>query len=122
MLGLRCYLGFSLVVVSAGYFLVVVCGLLPAVCGLLPGVCGLHPTMCGLLSVVASLVEVSGLQGTDSTVLRYTHMACGIFPDQGSVLFLLRWQAKFSTTEPQGKPHLKFFKWQCCADFCCSTM
>ena len=30
--------------------------------------------------------------------------ACGIFPDQGLNLCLLRWQVDFFTMEPPGKP------------------
>ena len=65
------------------------CWVFVAVCGLSLGV------VCGLLTAVASLVVAPGLEDGPHSVgpgLRCP-MARGIFPDQGSNLCHLKWQA-----------------------------
>ena len=85
MLGLCCRVGFSLVVVSRGYPLVLF-GLLIAVSSL--GVRGLQGTW-------ASVVAARRLQSTGSVTVAHKlscFTACGLFPDQGRNPCLLHWQ------------------------------
>ena len=112
MLGLPCFLGFSLVVASGGYSLVVVHGLLRAVVSL---VAEHGSRACGLqqLQHMGSVVVAHGLRSCGSWALEHRLnicgtrlillLACGLFLDQGSNPCLLHWQAD-STTEPPGKP------------------
>ena len=65
-------------------------------------------------SVVAawgSTVVALWLQSTDSVVAAHRFscfLACGIFPDRGSKLRLLHWQADSSPLVHQGSPDLAF--------------
>ena len=59
----------------------------------------------------ASVVVALGLQGTGSVVVVHRFScpaACGIFPDQGSNLCLLHWQADSLPLSHQGSPVLLF--------------
>ena len=83
-------MGFSLVAVSRGYSLLVV-----------------HRH----LIAVASLVAAPRLWSTGSVVMarRLSCSAtCGIFPDQGSYLCLLHWQADSLPLSHQGSPTTHF--------------
>ena len=85
MLGLCCCMGFSLVE-SRGYSLAAV-----------------HR----LLTAVASLVAAPRLWSTGSAVVGHEcncSATCGIFPDQGSNLCLLHWQADSLPQGHQGSP------------------
>ena len=91
VLGLCCCLGFSLVAGNRGYSLVVVQGL--------PIVVASHVEEHGLQGSLASVVEASELssyapelQSIGSIVVAngLSCSTCGIFPDQGSTLCLLR--------------------------------
>ena len=67
-------------------------------CGGFVAVCGLYlAVVCGLLIAVASLVLEHRLSGGWASVV-VAHVlscpaACGVFPDQGSNLCPLHWQA-----------------------------
>ena len=79
-------MGFSLVAVSSGYSLLVV-----------------HRH----LIAVASLVAAPRLWSTGSVVMARRlscSASCGIFPDQGSYLCLLHWQADSLPLSHQGSP------------------
>ena len=57
--------------------------------------------------MVASLVAEHGLEGTGTAVVARGlsfSKACGIFPDQGSNLCPLLWQADSSPLTHQGSP------------------
>ena len=57
---------------------------------------------------VGSVVVVRGHQGSGSVVVAYglsCSAACGIFPDQGSNLCLLHWQADSYPLHHQGRPY-----------------
>ena len=99
MLGLRCYVAFSLVAESRGYYWEVV-----------------H----GLLIAVASLAEqrlqgtwAQGFWSTGSGVLVRgfsCSVACGVFLDQGSNLCLLHWQIDSLPPSHQGRSLLRFYR------------
>ena len=60
------------------------------------------------LGTQTSVVVARGLQSAGSIVVAHgfsSSAACGIFPDQGSNLCLLHWQAELFTTELPGEPH-----------------
>ena len=95
VLGLRCCKGFSLVVESRGYALVVTHRLLIVVASLV--------TKHGLQGVQVSVVAAHGLSSCGSPALKHRLSSCGawaqllggmweIFPDQGSNLCFLHWQ------------------------------
>ena len=89
--------GLSVVVVSGGYSLVVVQGLLIAVTS--------------LVAETGSVVGGSGTLERSSVVVAFwlsCPMACGIFPDQGSNPGLLHWQTD-SLPESPGKPYYPHF-------------
>ena len=112
VLGLPCCWGFSLVVASRGYSLVVLCRLLMAVASLV----GEHR----LQGAQASVVELSGLQSIDSIVVVHRlrcSVACGILPDEGSNLCILHWQADSSPRSHQGRPQW-FLMFITCACSC----
>ena len=79
-------MGFSLVAASRGLLLVVVCR---------------------FLIVVASFVAEHGLKDVRASVVLTPRLscsaACGIFPNQGSNLCPLHWQADSEPLEPRGK-------------------
>ena len=61
---------------------------------------------------VGSVVEAPGLWSTDSVVVVHRlncSKACGIFPDEGSNLCLLHWQANSLPLSHQGSPVFFFF-------------
>ena len=106
VLGLCCYLGFSLVVAGRGYSLVTTWELLIAVASLV-----IEPRLwvCILQQLLhmGSVVVAPGLQNTGSVFVAQglsCSAACGIFPDQGLNPCRLRWQAGSSPSEPPGKP------------------
>ena len=86
MLGFVAALGLSLVVENRG---TVHCGESASLCGGFSS-CGAHS-----LGTQASAVAAPGAQSAGSVVVVHgfsDHVACGIFPDQGLNLCLLRWQ------------------------------
>ena len=94
--GLRCNAGFSLVARIGGCSLVAMCGLLVAVASFVAE----HEQGTG-----ASVVVAPGLQSTNSTVVAHRlccSVVCGVFPDQGSNLCLLHWQADSLPLSHQG--------------------
>ena len=93
MLGLRCCMGFFLLVASGGYSLVAVLGLLIAVASLAEH--RLQGTWLQWLRHVGSVFAVPGLQSVDSLVAHglCCSTACGIFLDLGWNSCLLHWQA-----------------------------
>ena len=64
---------------------------------------------------VGSMVAAPGLlrTGVIAAAHRLRHLACGIFPSQGSNLRLLHWQVG-STTEPSRKPQVLLMV-DCCS-------
>ena len=65
------------------------------------------PAELRLLTEVASLVAEQRLQGTGSVVVMRSlscSEACGVFPNQGSNLCLLHWQADSLPLSPQDSP------------------
>ena len=96
MLGLCYCRGFSPVVASGGYFVVVIHELLTAVASLAE-----H----GLQGAQASVAVAPGLWSTGSVAVGRgvsCSVLCGIFPDQGSKLCLLHWQADSLPLSHQG--------------------
>ena len=94
VLGLRCRSGFSLVVESGGYSVVVACGPLIVVASLVVE----H----GIQVIWASAVVTPRLQSTGSIVVAHGHscsIACGIF-----FPILLHWQADSLPLSQQGSP------------------
>ena len=103
VLGLHCCQGFSLVADSGGYSLVAVRRLLIAVASLVVE----HR----LQSMQAQQLWLQDSRGSGSEVVahgRSCSTACGIFPDQGSNLCLLHWQADSLPLSHQGSPRQKF--------------
>ena len=99
--GLHCCLGFSLVVVSRGSSLVLVCGLLITVASFVSE----H----GLWGVQASGLAAASLWSTGSIVAARRlsrSAACGVFPDQGSSSYLLQWQGDSLPLNHWGSPSL----------------
>ena len=96
MLGLHCRAGFSLVAPSGGCPLVVCC------CGHGLGTLGRQH-----LWLTGSVVSAPRLWSTGSLVVTHglsCSIAYGIFPDQGSNLCLLHWQADSLPLSHQGSP------------------
>ena len=88
VLGLRCYVNFSLVLESSGYSLVAVHQLLIGWASLI-----VEHRLLGMLALV---VTDPWLESTGSVVEAHElncPKACGIFPDQESNPCLLNWQA-----------------------------
>ena len=105
MLGLRCCVGFSLVVASRGYSPVVVCGLLITVVSLV--------TEHGLDGVWASVFVAHGLTrmapGLSSCDAGFScFRAGGIFQDQGLNPCLLRWQVDSLPLSHEESPLILF--------------
>ena len=96
-LGLHWRVGCSLVAVSRDYFLLEVHKFLSAVASLLLQRTGSSMFGHQQLWHVGSAVVAPGFQRTGSVVVHRLccPAACGIFPDQGSNLCLLHWQADF---------------------------
>ena len=102
--GLRRCAGFSLVVASRGYSLVAVSSFLTAVAALVEKLLEDGPS-----GARASAAGAPGLVSTGSIVAAHRlscSVACAIFPDQGSNLCLLHWQAASSPNKPQRSPVL----------------
>ena len=87
LLSLCCCVGFSQVVASRGYSLDAVRGLLIAMVSLAAELWGER----------ASIVVAHGLSCS---------LVCGIFPDQGSNLCLLHWQAVSLPLSHKGRPRI----------------
>ena len=101
VLGLCCCTGFSLVVASGGFSLVEVHRLLVVVTSPVA-----EHRLQGIQVSVAAAPE---LYSTGSVVVVHRFScpaACGIFPDQGSNLYLLRWQADSLPLSHQGSPKM----------------
>ena len=101
VLGLHCCVGFSLVVTSRGYSLVVVHRLLIV-----------EPACWGAWASVVAAYELSsccsGFWSTGSVVVACglsCSAACGFFLDQGSNLCLPHWQVASLPLSHQGSPH-----------------
>ena len=105
--GLRCFADFSPAEARSGYPLVAVRGLLIALTS--PAV------ELGLQGILASAVAALQLSTCSSQALEHRFnrsgfhglscsAACGIFPDQGSDLRLLHWQADSLPLSHQGDP------------------
>ena len=98
VLGLHWYVNFSVVAVSRGYSLVAVLELLLAVESLVMAL--------GLQGAQASVVAAPGLYSTGSVaVVQRWSVACGLFPNLGSNLFLLHWQADSLPLSHQGSSY-----------------
>ena len=112
VLGLLCFMGFSLVATSGGY------SLLPDVAFSLRWLLLLQstgPGTCRLwwLQLVDSVVVAPRLRSMGSTVAAHglsCSVASGIFPDQGSNPGLLRWQVDSLPLSHQGSPYVFFDK------------
>ena len=106
MLGLRCCTGFSLVVKSGGYSLVVVCVGFSLRWLLLWGTGSRGHRLSG---TQASAVATHGRSRWGSWALEHRldscSAACGIFLHQGIESVSLALAGGFFTTEPPGKPH-----------------
>ena len=85
-LGLRCSIGFSLVVAGGGYSLLQYTGF-----------------------SLQWLLLIFGSTGCRVQNQWLWHMACGISPDQGSNLYPLHWQEDFYPLYHQGSPPRLFF-------------
>ena len=90
-LGLCCWQGTSLVVMSGNYSSLQCMGFLLWWLLLLQSTCSSN---CGSRALVGSVVVAHGLSCS---------AACGILPDQGSNPCLLHWQVDWATTEAQGQ-------------------
>ena len=105
--------GLSPVALSVGYSLGAVCRLLREVASLVAG----HRLKAhGLqqLQHVGSVVPARGLSCSE---------ACGIFPDQGSNLRLLHWQADSLPRSYQGSPQIpSFYRDTCHPEFWSTLM
>ena len=91
VLGLWWWMSFSVVAVSGGYCL---------------------PVVCRLLIAVASLVAELGVLGMWASVVAHEFSffrACGIFLDQGLNLYFLHWQADFLPLSSTGKSKILYF-------------
>ena len=91
--------------VSGDYFLVIVSGLLIAVASLV--------VEQGLYGETASVIMAPGLLRTGSAVAMHRlscSMAYGLFPAQGSNLWLLHWPVASLPLSHQGALHVYFFK------------
>ena len=91
VLGLWWWMSFSVVAMSGGYRL---------------------PVVCRLLSAVASLVAELGVFGIWASVVSHGFSffrACGIFLDQGLKLCFLHWQADFLPLSSTGKSKILYF-------------
>ena len=91
VLGLWWWMSFSVVAVSGGYCL---------------------PVVCRLLTAVASLVAELGVLGIWASAVSYGFSffrACGIFLDQGLNLYFLHWQADFLPLSSTGKSKILYF-------------
>ena len=89
---------------SKGYSLAVVHGLLTAAASLAVE-CGLQGARASGAAAVGSAVVALGLQSTGLGVMAHglsCSAACGIFPNQGSNLLLLHWQADSLSLSHQG--------------------
>ena len=104
VLGLCCCMGFSLVVVSGGYSLVLVCGFLIAVASLVAEL-GLSGTQALVIWLMGSRAQAQSLRCTRLVAPWY----CGVFPVQGSNPCLLHWQADSLPLRHQGSPPALFF-------------
>ena len=65
----------------------------------------------GPLTIAASLVAEHRLRRAGSVIVAHglsSSAACGIFPDQGSNLCPLHWQADSQPLRHQGSPHVIF--------------
>ena len=104
MLGLRCCMGFFLLVASGGCSIVAVLGLLIAVASLAEH--RLQGMWLQWLRHVGSVFAVPGLQSVDSLVAHglCCSTACGIFLDQGMEPLSPALAGGFFTTEPPGQP------------------
>ena len=102
VLVLHCYADFSLVVVSGGYSLVVVCVRLIAAASLVANH-GLQACRLQQLQHMGSVVMAPRLQSIVSVVVgAWAQLLCRILLDQGLNLCLLHWQEDSSPLSHQG--------------------
>ena len=111
-LGLRCCVQAFSSCGERGLLFVAVCGLLITVASLVVEH-GPQARRLQQLWHVGSVVVARGLQSTGSVVVAHglsCSVACGIFPDQGSNLCPLHWQADSQPLHHQGSPYFSQFR------------